>query len=74
VRQPSKQPSKQIRTVTVTVNDSPIRSGPGETYPVITKVSDGIQLILIDDSKKWYYQVKLPDNSIGWILYINCQW
>ncbi|MDI6781245.1 MAG: PorV/PorQ family protein [bacterium] len=67
------QPSKQIRTVIVAIDNTPIFSGPGTRYPIITTVPDGIQLILVDDSKQWYYQVKLPDNKLGWISYANCQ-
>lgn len=69
----NRQPPKQIKTVTIIVDNTPIFSGPGRTYPVITIVPDGVELILVDNSKKWYYQVKLPDGSLGWVSYANCQ-
>ncbi len=67
------QPPKQVKTVIIINNNTPIFSGPGIRYQVITTVPDGVELILVDDSKQWYYQVQLPDGKLGWISYINCQ-
>ncbi len=67
------QLSNQRRIVTVTTDNAPIFSGPGTTFNIITTVPAGVELILVDDSKKWYYQIKLPDDMLGWISYVNCQ-
>ncbi|MFH1961560.1 MAG: PorV/PorQ family protein [bacterium] len=67
-----RQQPKQIKTVTIIVDNAPIFSGPSIKNSVITTVPAGVELILVDDSKKWYYQVKLPDGSLGWISYVNC--
>ena len=67
------QPTKQVKTITITNDNAPIFSGPGTKYSVITTVPEGVELILVDDSKQWYYQVKLPDGRLGWISYVNCQ-
>ncbi|MFH1097743.1 MAG: PorV/PorQ family protein [Candidatus Desantisbacteria bacterium] len=69
----SNQPPKQIRTVITVAKNTPIFSGPGRTYSLITTVPVGVELILVDDSKKWYYQVKLPDGSLGWVPYVCVQ-
>lgn len=66
------QQHKQRRIVTVIIDNAPIFSGPGTTYSVITRVPAGVELILVDDSKKWYYQIELPDGMLGWISYVNC--
>ncbi|MFH1859510.1 MAG: SH3 domain-containing protein, partial [bacterium] len=73
------QPPKQkaapltVKTITVIVNNAPIFSGPGTMNSIITTVPAGTELILVDDSKKWYYQVKLPDGKLGWVSYVNCK-
>ncbi|MBU1753325.1 SH3 domain-containing protein [bacterium] len=68
----AQQPPKQRRTVTVIIDNVPIFSGPGTTYPIITTVPAGVEIILVDDSRKWYYQIELPDGILGWISYVNC--
>lgn len=67
-------PVKQMKTITVVVDNAPIFSGPGTSYPIITKIPLGTELILVDDSKKWYYQIKLADDSLGWVSYTNCEY
>ena len=49
-----------------TVNDFNIRSGPGETYKIITKIPEDQQLKKIGSHKNWY-KVQLNDKQSGWI-------
>jgi len=60
-------PKKQL---IVLMDEVVIWSGPGATYDTITTVHKGTKLILLDDSKKWYYKVLLPDGTIGWVCYV----
>lgn len=60
-------PKKQV---IVLMDEVVIWSGPGATYEKITTVHKGIKLMLLDDSKRWYYKVLLPDGTIGWVCYV----
>jgi len=60
-------PQKQV---IVLMDEVVIWSGPGATYEKITTVQKGTKLLLLDDSKKWYYKVLLPDGTVGWICYV----
>jgi len=60
-------PQKQV---IVLMDEVVIWSGPGATYEKITTVHKGTKLTLLDDSKKWYYKVLLPDGTVGWICYV----
>lgn len=60
-------PKKQV---TVLIDEVSVWSGPGATYKRITTVHKGTKLMLLDDSKKWYYKVLLPDGTIGWVCYV----
>ncbi len=64
---PEPIPEKQI---IVLVDEVTIWSGPGATYDKITTVDKGTKLMLLDDSKKWYYKVLLPDGTVGWVCYV----
>ncbi len=43
-----------------------IRKGPGTIYEVLIEVPKNTPLIKMDEQDGWY-QVKLPDNQVGWI-------
>jgi len=44
-----------------------VRSGPGTDYKIITKISKGTTLTVLDyDEKAEWYKVKLSDGTIGW--------
>jgi len=60
-------PKKQV---IVLMDEVTIWSGPGATYDKITTVHKGTKLMLLDDSKKWYYKVLLPDGTVGWVCYV----
>lgn len=63
-------PTKEVTTVsgtaTVTGNNVNVRSGPGVTFPVVTKVSKGTKVTLRETAFGWY-RVTLPNNTDGWI-------
>lgn len=60
------EPQKDIREVSGTrVN---MRDGPGTIYPVITKVSIGKKVEVLDDPGTGWLRLRvLPEQQIGWI-------
>ncbi len=57
------------REIIVVIDEVVIWLGPGNTYEKLTTVRKGTKLILLDDSKRWYYKVLLPDRTVGWVCY-----
>ena len=53
-------------TVYVTASTANIRSGPGTEHTVLTEVSKGEKLTIIEGSESWY-KVKTGDGKEGWI-------
>ncbi|GAB4262674.1 N-acetylmuramoyl-L-alanine amidase [Thermincola ferriacetica] len=43
-----------------------VRSGPGTTYPVAAKVTNGTRVRITRETAEWY-KVTLPDGKEGWI-------
>lgn len=60
------EPKKDIREVSGTrVN---MRDGPGTIYPVISKVSIGKKVEVLDDSGTGWLRLRvLPEQQVGWI-------
>jgi|GEM_PF-4270812 len=57
-----KEPKTRVITIRDNVN---IWSYPGKS--IIASLNKGVQLIVIDSSKKWYIKVLLPDGRTGWV-------
>ncbi|MEW6096021.1 MAG: PorV/PorQ family protein [bacterium] len=73
LKPPVKEPPQPIvpkKQVIVLMDEVAIWSGPGATYDKITTVHKGTKLMLLDDSKQWYYKVLLPDGTVGWVCYV----
>lgn len=64
---------KKEHILEVIVRDTHVWTGPGIQYPLLASLNEKTQLILLDDSDKWNYKVKLEDGNIGWIcsLYVT---
>ena len=54
-------------TATVTVYSLRVRSGPSKQTAVQQVVSQGTTLVIIGKRRGWY-EVRLPDGSIGWVV------
>ncbi len=56
---------KSILTITATVGLN-VRSGPGTSYKVLTKVAFEDKVEKLDGKNRWY-KVKTADGTVGWI-------
>lgn len=72
----TQQPSPSLSDVTETLVDRRtirasrvnMRQGPGTSYPVITRLLGGDEVIVLDDSGTGWLQLRSPDHGqIGWI-------
>lgn len=52
--------------VSVTVEDSSMRSGPGDKYPVVWTLGVGFPLSAVEEQGEWY-KVEDFDGDTGWI-------
>lgn len=65
----SQKVAPQVRILRV-IQEANIYKGPGVEHDILTVIRENTSLILISDSNKWYYKVKLPDGQIGWVSYL----
>jgi hypothetical protein len=65
-----KLPPKKPKILKITTDNVNIYTGPGAFYSIMITLDKDTTLILIDDSNKWYYKVRLPDGRIGWVSYV----
>ena len=57
----------KIETITATASESAvIRSGPGEAYGILTTVSKGTKMEVLDKSYASWVKVKLSNNTVGY--------
>ncbi len=61
---------KPKRTLIVIEDNCIIWSQPKAKSDVVAIVNKGDKLFLFDDSKSWYYKVKLEDGRVGWVCYV----
>lgn len=59
-------PRKQMKMITVDSDFINIRSGPGISYDIQNQVERGEKLRIVEKKDNWY-QVKLPNNELGWV-------
>jgi len=57
----------QQSLVTVTSSIANIRSGPDTKYDIVDKVSNGMQLAVLDSTPDWF-KVRTPSGKEGWIF------
>lgn len=58
-------PLASVKTGIVTASILNIRSGPGTTYTIITKVPKGTAVTILESQSGWH-KVKLGNGTIGW--------
>jgi uncharacterized protein YgiM (DUF1202 family) len=46
--------------------NTPVRTGPGKDYDIITNVKAGSELYLLESKKDWH-RIELPNGKTGWI-------
>ncbi|HEX9116265.1 MAG TPA: sortase [Anaerolineae bacterium] len=55
-------------SVTVTANVLNVRAGPGTTYNILDRVSEGMTLPVLDqDASGGWLQVEVPGGLVGWV-------
>ncbi|ATW23910.1 N-acetylmuramoyl-L-alanine amidase [Candidatus Formimonas warabiya] len=59
-------PVTETRTAVVSEDGVNIRSGPGQTYKVISQANKGNTFKILGQSNDWY-QIEITGNSSGWI-------
>jgi hypothetical protein len=57
---------KDYKTAVVVGNDVGLRSGPGKENTILFKVHPGLEVHIVEKSRRWY-QVSAPSQIAGWI-------